>query len=506
MAEGGGYLPSLGAEIEMAVIDATGATGLVGAPGFAALQRLRGPGWRAQRLGGRVVALASTAGVTGIDNGFNLLETAHAAQPAGPGGPGGGLARLAQAMRRDLAELRSALAEEGLGLTALAQHPTAGTGAALYRRAVAPKAIYGYLTARRGWNHAAGIDAKAQNGPTTGVDADGAVAALNLLLAAAPAFIALFANSPFENGRPTGLMETRMTLWPRMLARSRYPADRARAGPAPRWFASLGDYFAWTFAPGTVMQAIPAGAGSYKGGDALHEVGGGRMGLADFLSRGAVRGQPIAGGAELCIRPSAAHFAFLQWSNFLDVRLRFAFAAPGPRPAELVAALAAPERFAPLMREHAANLYLENRCTGASFLDADLAAQAPRAVQASCMIAPAALQAGLVLAAPAHAADVCRRWSPDRVRRLRARAIAGGLAPGDRELRALCTEVLALAARHLPAGDRHHLAYAEWVLETGRCAARRALAQRARMGRAGQGVAGLERLALARSALPPPAP
>lgn len=499
-----GELPSLGAEIELAVMDESGATAMVDDHVFDTLARLRAPHGRIHTAGGRHIAVASKAGVTGIDNGFNLLETAHAPIASGPGGIGGGLDRLARAMRADIDELGRALAVHGLAITSLAQHPTAGTGPDLYRRAVAPRAIYGYLAGRRGWRHNVGIDAKAQNGPTTGVGHDTAVDALNLLLAAAPAFIAIFANSPFENGRASGLAETRMTLWPRMLACSRYPADRARTGEPPRWFDSIGDYFAWTFAPGTVMHAVPAGSGGYKGNGALFEAGAGKLGLAGFLGCTAVTARPIGCGDPCEIRPSALHFEFLQWSNFLDFRLRFSFSDTPPGAETLAAALARPELMLPLFRDHCANLYIENRCTGASLADEDLAKRAPLDVQASCMIAPAALQAGLVLAAPGHAADFCRRWSPDRVRRLRHRAIVGGMMPGDRELQRLCEEVVMLAQQHLPAADRRHLAYARWVLDTGLCGARRAVEHRARLGPRGHGPAGLNRLARRREALPPP--
>ncbi|KPQ06105.1 MAG: hypothetical protein HLUCCA12_11690 [Rhodobacteraceae bacterium HLUCCA12] len=443
--------------------------------------------------------------VNGIDNGWNLLETAHAPVAAGQGG----LSRMARRMRDDIADVRSALAKLDLRLTSLAQHPTAGSGAALYRRVVAPKPIYQYLTGRRGWNHAAGIDAKAQNGPTTGTNPDEATTVLNLLLATAPAFIALFANSPFENGCRSGQMETRMTLWPRMVSSSRFPADRARVGLPPRWFTSLGEYFTWTFAPDTVMHAVPAGSGSYKGDTALFEPDGGPMNAMRFFAGGPVQGSSVQTGAQTLLTPSADHFVFLQWSNFLDFRIRFAFAPPGPDVADLSAAFADPARFLPLFREHSSNLYIENRCTGASFFDADLATRAPRQAQVSCMIAPLALQAGLTKAARFHGADFCARWPVAKVARLRAQAIRTGIAPRQSgaeadALRAFCAEVLGLARRYLSDKDAEHLSYADWVLDTGLTGAQRAIDQRARMGKAGAGVTGLQRLSREREVLPPP--
>ena len=148
-AEGSGdALPSLGAELEMAVIDGAGASALVDDRYFLALQQLRGGSAQArtETMDGRIVALVSAMGVNGIDNGFNLLETAHAVIPAGADG----LDQLDARMRSDLGRVLEALDAQDLHLTSLAQHPTAGTGPEQYARAVAPKSVYDYLRRIRG--------------------------------------------------------------------------------------------------------------------------------------------------------------------------------------------------------------------------------------------------------------------------------------------------------------------------------------------------------------------
>ena len=255
---------------------------------------------------------------------------------------------------------------------------------------------------------------------------------------------------------------------------------------------SLGDYFAWTFAAGTAMHAIPSANGSYKGSTALYVVGDGRLNAGDFFRAGAVTGREVQTGQQQEIVPCAAHFDFLQWSNFLDFRVRFAFSDPGPSHDELAAAFTEPALFERLFRDHAVNLYLENRCAGATFADADLAERAPGQSSASCMIAPSALQAGLVSAAPEHGAGFCRRWSVERVASLRERSIRDALTVADTELRDFCAEVLELARQNLPATQRRHLAYAEWVLETGLTGAQRALDQLAAIKPTGSRIDDLE--------------
>jgi hypothetical protein len=472
-------LPRLGAEIEMPVMSETGASACVGpayferlADGYANSTPLR--------LADRLVGIAHSAGINSIDNGFNLLETAHA--PIDPAE--NGLTLLEDRLRTDAAQVAAALAADGLFICTLAQHPTAGIDPASYAARVAPKSIYRYLTGHRGWNHAVGIDAKAQNGPTTEVPPDQAIATLNLLLTAAPAFIAIFANSPFEAARRSGLMETRMTLWPRMVAASRASADRARCGLPPRVFTGFADYWHWTFAPGTVLQALPVGADSYKGDGALCVAGDGRLGAAQFFQQAEVPAKDLNGKA-VTLHPGAHHFDYLQWSNFLDFRLRFSFATPPPSRLEIAEAFTRPAQFEALFHNRIGNLYIENRCAGATFADMDLHAHAGADVAAGAMIGPSALQAGLTMAVGTpEAAALIKRWPMNRIRVLRAHAITAALgAPGKPDpapevsaaLHALCAEVLDLALWNLPEGERATLRYPRFVLETGLTGAARAL-------------------------------
>lgn len=483
----------------MPVMSETGASACVGQAYFERLAQMY-PKSTLQRQGGKVVGFAHDGGVNSIDNGFNLLETAHAPIDPGPDA----LTLLEGKLRADAARVASALAPDGLFICTLAQHPTAGIDPAAYTARVAPKSIYRYLTAHRGWDHGVGIDAKAQNGPTTEVPPDQAIAALNLLLTATPAFIAIFANSPFESARATGQMETRMTLWPRMVASSRASADRARCGLPPRLFRGFADYWNWTFAPGTVIQAVPSGAESYKGDGALCIAGDGRLGAAQFFAQARVPAINLNGEA-LILHPGAHHFEYLQWSNFLDFRLRFSFASPLPTRHEIAAAFERPEQFDALFHARLGNLYIENRCAGASFADLDLHARAGSEIASGAMIAPSALQAGLVLAAQSpEAATLLRRWPLERVRVLRSHAIAQALGtPGraDRApqvsaaLRAFCTEVLDLALSHLPESERATLRYARFVVETGLTGAARALL-------AQPGFPTLDALAFSRRAVP----
>jgi len=147
---------------------------------------------------GRDIAVTSALGCTSLDNAFNNVESS-----IGPVGAGG-LKALDAWIRAELEAVQTALAAEDAMVLNFSEHPALAITEEIYRRIRAPKAIYDYWVKYRRWDHKVGIDAKAQNSPCTGVVVGDAVLALNIVLAASPAFIALFANSPFENGQYAG--------------------------------------------------------------------------------------------------------------------------------------------------------------------------------------------------------------------------------------------------------------------------------------------------------------
>lgn len=103
---------TLGLELEMVVAcRATGASHPV-ARHFEALRNLRrqrGESVQEYRLDARLCGVGGPHGLSGLDNGYNLLETAFAPVNGGAGG----LRRLAEAVRRELRDTQLALAAEG---------------------------------------------------------------------------------------------------------------------------------------------------------------------------------------------------------------------------------------------------------------------------------------------------------------------------------------------------------------------------------------------------------
>ncbi|WZB77357.1 glutamate-cysteine ligase family protein [Achromobacter insuavis] len=197
---------------------------------------------------------------------------------------------------------------EGAVLLNASEHPDCTLDPSWYATVHVPRPIYRELVGHREWLHRVGIDAKAQNSPCTSVDVTQAARALNVVLALAPASIAIFANSPLENGRATGLKENRLTVWDRMFRHSRYAGDYHLQRLPERPFVDLGDYFRWMFAPGTASRCLPlATEDGYKSATGVYLRGS--PCLSAFLASDGWPGRRSDTGEGVTIAPQGAHFS-----------------------------------------------------------------------------------------------------------------------------------------------------------------------------------------------------
>lgn len=453
---------TLGLEMEMAVARRdSGASHAVGGyfEALAAIKAARGEAPRLERLGGRAVGVSVAAGESGLDNGFNLLETAFAPVSEAQGG----LAELARRASRELRDACEALAGEDALLLNVSEHPDCTLDPRWYAAAHVPRPIYRELVGHREWLHRVGIDAKAQNSPCTSVAIGQAARALNVVLALAPASIALFANSPLENGRVTGLKENRLTVWDRMFRYSRYAGDHYLQRLPERPFVDLGDYFRWMFAPGTASRCLPLAADAgYKSATGVYLSGA--PSLAVFLASDGWRGRRSDTGEWVTVSPQGGHFEYSQFAHFLDARWRYRLAAPLPLEA-LREAWRQPGGIEDLYERLGASGYIEGRAPGAGFADAQLLEEAGAEVAATLVMAPSALQLGLMRNL-SQAEDLLRSWGWLRLRAMRADAIRDALH--DAAVFDLATEVLAVAEGGLAPHERHWLAYAKHALDA-RC-------------------------------------
>ncbi|MHB8765110.1 MAG: glutamate-cysteine ligase family protein [Deferrisomatales bacterium] len=467
---------TVGLEMEMAVARrGTGEPGRARAY-FAALceaKRAGGEPAVLDQMAGRPFAVRTPKVVSGIDNGFNNLESA-----LGPYGPQeGGLSALWAELTREKERVLASLLADGATVLNLSQHPLTEITDEFYLATRAPKPIYEYWTRHRGWRHSVGIDAKAQNGPTTGVDAHEAVDALNVVLGTGPAFVALYANSPFENGRVTENRENRLTIWPRMFQTSRFSCDRRLQGMPSRPFRDLRHYFQWMFGPGTAMQFVLNDRRNYKRSERMIVVDGDPS-LLDYLRGRSWSARDFFSGEALRLTPASAHLAQNQFASFADARIRYAFDGAELPVEELLAALdGVGDEVERLFAARTRYLYIEGRIPGANFADAELLDLADGDVARSVEVSASALQKGLLCNLEAAKALVAR-YPWEGLASLRGEAVRHGLGArcGDLDAVAFCREVLAAAEGGLAAEERWMLAYPRHVLATGQNGADRALA------------------------------
>ena len=464
----------LGLEMEMAVMDGQGRSHSV-SRFFSSLQNIkssRGLDTVLKKQAGHDIGVITPFIHSSVDNAFNNLESAIGPVPGGQGG----LLSLHQLAIQELEDVSDALAEEGATLLNFSEHPNVAIDPQYYAAVRAPKAIYDYWVLVRGWNHSVGIDAKAQNGPTTAVEFEDAVSALNVMLAVAPAFVALFANSPFEAGRLTGLKENRLTIWPRMFATSFYEGDRHLERLPERPFRDLRDYFDWMFGAGTVMQAVPMGGfEEYKTAATSIQLVGDPS-LLEFLRGGSRSGRCLLTGQQVTLQPSVGHLEFLQFSHFLDARIRYGLQTI-PSNEEFFAAWDEPYGLEKLFTKHSDNCYIEGRAAGANFPDTDLLNEPENDVAESCVISASAMQAGL-LRNLSQAQKLVDRWGWQEIRGLREAAIRSALDGESAGLRVadFCRDVLDVAEEGLSADERWMLSYPRYVSDSGMTGADRAIA------------------------------
>ncbi len=420
----------------------------------------------AVQLEGRCVALRCEEAEYGLDNGFNLLETATRPVRRSEGG----LATLTELVNAGLEDVVQALQADGAGVLNASQHPDCPRDMAWYRRVCVPRPIYRELVGYRGWRHWEGIDAKAQNGANVQVPVADAVRALNVMIGLAAAQLALFANSPLESGAEAGLKENRLTVWPRVFKGSTFPGDAMLTRCPPRPFLDLGDYFRWMFRPGTVSRSLPmARRHDYKSASTV--LLDGDPSLSAVLVSDGWAGYRMDNGERVQLVPDTAHFEHSQIAQFMDARLRYRLDTLPALP-QLLAAWRRTGGLESLFEAHGVEIYIEGRGPGAGFPDSVLLEEAGPSIAAGMVMSPLAMQSGLLQRLD-DAEKLMRRFSWGKLRELRERAMRCGM--DDREVAALCADVLDIARDGLQAEERPLLDYAYFVLDTRRSAADRLL-------------------------------
>ncbi len=416
-------------------------------------------------------------GEQGLDNGFNLLESALPYYYS--------LAELKEKMHLDIQLTQKALSHENASVLSMSNHPLALTDFKSYKKFVAPKALYAYIW-YRGWDHTAGINARAQNSPTTSISVDQGADAVSVIIGAGAAFIGLFANSPYEEGKATAYKESRLTIWDRMMKFSKVHGDYTTAMFPKERFRTLAQYFSWMFGEGTGIHFVLAQEGNtnYKTiGDRILMIPG-NPSVLDYLSKPSWEAYYLK---EMLtqfppqripdIKPHISHMETTQFAQFAGARVRYGLKHEHFPLAEFVSACkdSSKAKVEDIFRDHANFLYIEGRDPGANFVDQELL-EAGNDIADSVTISPTAIQAGLIhnLEEAAHYIDSLD-WNT--LAELREEAVKNGLHGEAHGLKVydFTKKILEIAAKGLSSEDQKLLAYPEWVLKNKKNGADRAI-------------------------------
>ena len=413
-------------------------------------------------------------GDQGLDNGYNLLETALPYTTE--------FEKLAEIAEADLDVTVDALKEEGASMVNLSIHPLGSTDEKTYKAFAAPKTLYDYLGAR-GWDHSAGIDAKAQNSPATGVSAHEAADAVSVMIGSGAAMVGLFANSPYAEGQRTPYKESRLMMWDRMLGGSPVKGDHRTAQFPPERFETLAQYFNWMHGGDSGIHFVLADNKGYKKvGDSLIVVEG-NPSVLDYLAMPETQGRTLndmlSGNNDhpISVVPDISHMETMQFAQFAGARVRYGLQHDGFPTARFLEACRRPDKrgVEDIFAQNANFVYIEGRDPGANFPDGELY-ESGDAIAQSTFMSPSAIQAGLIQNLDG-AVSYLNGYHWQHLGALRDAAIRDGLQ-GEVDgvtVGKFADDILKIAAEGLQPEQERLLAYPEHVLRTGKNGADRAV-------------------------------
>lgn len=408
--------------------------------------------------------VSQTLGEQGLDNATNLLETALPVSSS--------LEELDNKMQEDLAMVQNSLEVEGATVINMSIHPLGSTDERSYKAFVAPKGVYRYILSR-GWDHSAGIDAKAQNSPTTGVSAEQAADAVSVVIGLGAATVGIFGNSPVAEGKISGTKETRLTMWKRMMANSQSEGDRKTAQYPETRFHTLANYLDWMFGDGTNIHFVKIqNEGDYKTSSRLITIDG-NPSVLQYIAEKEWIGTVFGSEEKISVKPHLAHLEGMQFAQFAGARIRWAFKEDLDLPEFLQAQKMGNQES--VFASGTKYMYIEGRDPGANFPDKQLA-DVGEDVRRSVVIAPSAIQAGLINNLE-EATKLLDSYAWEKLGKLREMAIQDGMLGewGGISVKDLAEKVIDIAASGLQADQQWMLAYPIYVLETGKNGADRFL-------------------------------
>ncbi len=445
--------------------------------GLTSLATNRGEESKLKVVGSALVGVANQSGEESLDNSFFLGESSTRPVTVDEGG----LSALSNLVGKQVRDVVDVLSASDASLLNMSNHPLISITRANYEKYVAPKPVYDYMRNVRGWDHKVGINAKAQNSPSTGVSVEVAAEALNNVIGLGGVFIALYGNSPFEQAKVTPYKESRLMMWGDMFRSATFTSDYNLSQMPKRPFSGLADYFTWMFGDKTAMYfLVTADDGkppkNEKGNVRFTRVDGDPP-MLDFMNGELWNGTDMKTGEPTQVTPHIGHFAMNQFTHFSAARIRYGIHEGVEIDPKLVtsAIMAGDAPTESLFEDISDFFYIEGRDPGANFPDAFLRDVDERMAD-SVIMSPSALQAGII-ANMGEASRLRRDIGWDTLRGLRDAAIKDGMEArfNDVTIRDIAAKVISIASDVLNPSDQWLLKYPSYVLSSGKNGAERAL-------------------------------
>ncbi len=362
--------------------------------------------------------------------------------------------------------------------------PNQNTNIEQYQDFVLEKSFYTYLTKIRGHSHYIGTDAKAQISPCTGIAPQKAISALNLILKLSPVFIALYANSPYEEGYDTGNAENRLTIWAREFATSVFSQDMLTTYAPEGFFQSYYHYISWLYNRNIPCYALAkTKKGLYKSSNDLVVIKD-NPDLITYLRQKNWQGYSVKNKQTYTITPHAKDIESQQSTQFLDARLRFSFGENPPKVKKFIKMFDKTLKkdvnyFDDFFMDCLDYTYIENRAPGSQCPDNDLREENPtdlHNIQKSVHSAISVLQAGVL-----RACDEIEDYLKEinyvcYYKQLRELAIVKGLN-GELEnysLHTISKDIISIIEKYLNIQEKKMLAYIYYLLDRKQCGADKA--------------------------------
>ncbi len=391
-------------------------------------------------------------------------------------GPYSSLEELHKNVKSTYNDTLDAVEEHDAYILNFAEAPNQSISKERYKDFVLDKLLYKYFTEHRKMKHHIGSDAKAQISPSTEIAPKDAILALNTVLKLSPIFFALYANSPFEEGKYTGFAENRAHMWKNEFQETIFKVDRLSLSLPPTFFSSWHHYIKWIYNRNVPTLPFAIKGENLKNAPDLYTIPS-NPDLISYLKQEKWEAYSIINNKKIILSSSLDELILQQMTTFFDARLRYVFTDELPKKADFLNAYEKGGKyFDDYYTSYLSSCYIENRAPGSQCPDEELKNTKPDVCE-NIHISVCAFQAGILRNADEINAYLEKSEYLKKYTLFRELAIKDSIKAKDAQiaLHTLSYDIVNLAKKALNSQEKIMLNYIYYVLEEKKSAADRAL-------------------------------